>query len=641
MVDKYILTKALQIRRSEELLLEEYRKGSIRGTIHTCIGQEIFPVLLADQTEDYFWFSNHRGHGHYIAKTNDFEGLFAEILGKENSVAHGVGGSQHLSNKNFLSNGIQGGQAAIAAGYSSNINKSKQYKSLMFIGDGTLGAGPIYEAWNMASLYNSKVIYVLEDNEIAQSTPAINTFSGDIKKRVEGFGLKYLETSDKSIEEMKIAIKEAVGSSSQGTPTLIHLHTKRLSSHSKSDDNRSPEYIKKLSEDDLLNVHLKKEDISYDQKEIKKVEKIFEKVSNSNDLVFSIDNSIQFTHELIENINPAEDQLFRDNINNALKGLLSENPENIIIGEDIVDDPYNSGLTYGGSFKVTKGLSTLFPGQVLSAPISESGLTGFGTGLSLRNNTTVIEIMFADFLSQNIDQIFHQVSKIPSIYGIEIPLNTIIRTAAFAGNGYGPTHSSSMDNFFLGLPNTIVCIPNLFVDYKLFIEIQKLTKKPMIILEPKKLYSKIMNPKIYDEYKIIKSENNYSNILITPKNFKPSVTVFTYGPQVDNVLSHLEDLALNHEIFLNVFIPSIVSPNSLDLLEESLHTTDGKLIIIEESINGFGVGAYWLSRINKELRIKKFHHLFPKDWIPSGKHEDEVLASKEKMIESIRGLDNE
>ena len=89
---------------------------------------------------------------------------------------------------------------------------------------------------------------------------------------------------------------------------------------------------------------------------------------------------------------------------------LAENPENIIIGEDIVDDPYNSGLTYGGSFKVTKGLSTLFPGQVLSAPISESGLTGFGTGLSLRNNTTVIEIMFADFLSQNIDQIFHQVS---------------------------------------------------------------------------------------------------------------------------------------------------------------------------------------------------------------------------------------
>ena len=136
-------------------------------------------------------------------------------------------------------------------------------------------------------------------------------------------------------------------------------------------------------------------------------------------------------------------------------------------------------------------------------------------------------------------------------------------------------------------------------------------------------------------------KTNYSNILITPKNFKPSVTVFTYGPQVDNVLSHLEDLALNHEIFLNVFIPSIVSPNSLDLLEESLHTTDGKLIIIEESINGFGVGAYWLSRINKELRIKKFHHLFPKDWIPSGKHEDEVLASKEKMIESIRGLDNE
>ena len=89
----------------------------------------------------------------------------------------------------------------------------------------------------------------------------------------------------------------------------------------------------------------------------------------------------------------------------------------------------------------------MFPGQVLSAPISESGLTGFGTGLSLRNNTTVIEIMFADFLSQILIKFFIKYQKY-QVYGIEIPLNTIIRTAAFAGNGYGPTHSSSMDNFF-------------------------------------------------------------------------------------------------------------------------------------------------------------------------------------------------
>ena len=93
-------------------------------------------------------------------------------------------------------------------------------------------------------------------------------------------------------------------------------------------------------------------------------------------------------------------------------------------------------------------------------PISESGFTGFGTGLSLRNQYVIIEIMFADFLSQNFDQIFHQITKIPTIYGSYINLPVLIRTAGFAGNGYGPTHSSSMENIFFGLPNLDIFSPS-------------------------------------------------------------------------------------------------------------------------------------------------------------------------------------
>ena len=96
MDEKSILQKALKIRRFEELVLEEYKKGKIFGTVHTCIGQEVFPVILNEFTSDYFWFSNHRGHGHYLSKTNDFEGLFAEIFNKEGGIAKGFGGSQHL-----------------------------------------------------------------------------------------------------------------------------------------------------------------------------------------------------------------------------------------------------------------------------------------------------------------------------------------------------------------------------------------------------------------------------------------------------------------------------------------------------------------------------------------------------------------
>ena len=77
------LQRALQVRYFEERLLEEYKKGQIHGTVHTCIGQEVFPCILSEYTKDYHWFSNHRGHGHYLAKTKDFKGLAAEILLKE------------------------------------------------------------------------------------------------------------------------------------------------------------------------------------------------------------------------------------------------------------------------------------------------------------------------------------------------------------------------------------------------------------------------------------------------------------------------------------------------------------------------------------------------------------------------------
>ena len=90
--EKSILQKALKIRRFEELVLEEYKKGKIFGTVHTCIGQEVFPVILNEFTPDYFWFSNHRGHGHYLSKTNDFDGLFAEIFNKEGGIARDLEG---------------------------------------------------------------------------------------------------------------------------------------------------------------------------------------------------------------------------------------------------------------------------------------------------------------------------------------------------------------------------------------------------------------------------------------------------------------------------------------------------------------------------------------------------------------------
>ena len=133
--------------------------------------------------------TNHIGHGHYISKTGDIKGLVAELLGKEIGCSGGMGGSQHLYNKNFLSNGIQGGMVPIACGIAKYYKLQKQKNiSVAFIGDGTLGEGIIYETFNIAAKKEYPLLIVLESNGMAQSTSTEQTFSGDMQKRIEGFG---------------------------------------------------------------------------------------------------------------------------------------------------------------------------------------------------------------------------------------------------------------------------------------------------------------------------------------------------------------------------------------------------------------------------------------------------------------------
>ncbi|MGC9320511.1 MAG: thiamine pyrophosphate-dependent enzyme, partial [Armatimonadota bacterium] len=109
--------KALLIRRLEEKLLQLFREGHLHGTVHTCIGQEWSGIAVAEALEDQdLVFSNHRGHGHFIACGGDPGRLLAEIMGRESGVCSGIGGSQHLCDDGFISNGIQGGLVPIAAG---------------------------------------------------------------------------------------------------------------------------------------------------------------------------------------------------------------------------------------------------------------------------------------------------------------------------------------------------------------------------------------------------------------------------------------------------------------------------------------------------------------------------------------------
>ena len=626
---KKILQKSLQIRYFEERLLEEYKKGLIHGTVHTCIGQEIFPCILAEYTKDYFWFSNHRGHGHYIAKTDDFRGLASEILLKENAIAGGIGGSQHLKNINFISNGIQGGQTGIATGYSSQLLNNEEYASVMFLGDGTLGAGHIYEAFNLAGIYNSKIIFVLEDNKIAQSTPSSRTFNGNIKGIVEGYNIDYVNCDSNSIQSMIDAVEFA--SINRKGPVFIHLNTQRLSSHSKSDDNRKNEDIETLQKSDILNSELNNGNLSYESEYIQNIETLFDEIINSENLQYI--KPIKQNIEIEINTDfPKNSDRFSDHINKSLHNFMENNSNSLLLGEDIEDDPFNSGKIYGGAFKVTKGLSTKFPERVFSMPISESGFTGFGTGLSLRDQYVIIEIMFADFLSQNFDQIFHQITKIPTIYGSYINLPVLIRSAGFAGNGYGPTHSSSMENIFFGLPNLDIFVPNLFFDYENILKYFQVSKSPILLIEPKTLYTKKMSPEIYSEYSLINIDYITT---IEPKNRNPMCTIFAYGPEFDLIVTNLEYLAKEYEIYVNVISPVKVNEVKTEVISALLNKSGSRLLNLNQSALNSNIGNHWIAEVLKNEQINYYNSNEIVDWIPTGRSEKNVLLNREKLVQML------
>jgi TPP-dependent pyruvate/acetoin dehydrogenase alpha subunit len=246
------------IRRFEESLLGLFERGLLNGTTHACIGQEADAVAIMEHLgDDDHVFSNHRCHGHFLARTGDALGLMAEIMGKPEGVCGGIGGSQHLCAPGFMSNGIQGGIVPNATG----IALAKQLEggagvSVVFIGDGTLGEGATYEALNLASLWKLPLVVVLEDNEWAQSTPSSANLAGSMRDRFAAFGFAVLEVDSTDVEKIDAVAERALtrGRRQEG-PVAIIIHTYRLCHHSKNDDNRPADEVAARWDLDPIEIH--------------------------------------------------------------------------------------------------------------------------------------------------------------------------------------------------------------------------------------------------------------------------------------------------------------------------------------------------------------------------------------------------
>jgi 2-oxoisovalerate dehydrogenase E1 component len=620
---------AILIREVEQRLLELFAAGKLFGTVHTCIGQELVGVAVAQAlAEGDLIFSNHRCHGHFLARTGNVEGLIAEIMGKSTGVCGGRGGSQHLCErtKGFFSSGIQGGILPIAAGLAMSLElRATQDIAVVFIGDGTLGEGVVYETLNIISKWELPLLVVLENNGYAQSTSQGQTLAGDIASRASAFNLPFRQTSTWEPETLQDHVIECAGYVRQRRrPFLLQADTYRLMAHSKGDDDRDPAEVNSFWKKDPIQLFLDDNPESASRSQHAAKARVDQAVACALDAPFAKASSKE-----LDPLPPKKLQwkqaptLAGDrvvvSIREALRRNMQRDSRIILLGEDI-ESPY------GGAFKITKGLSDEFPSRVRNTPISEASIIGLGNGLALAGFLPVCEIMFGDFLTLAADQLINHSSKFRYMYNDQVTVPLIVRTPMGGRRGYGPTHSQSLEKHFLGLPDTKVLATHQRYDPgELYDKVFATVDRPHIVIENKLSYASRLDAPVKAGFTLEHSDEQFPTTRLRPAE-NPEVTVFCYGGMLPYVEEAMAAAFEEFEIVTELICPSQLYPLNLSAVIESLGHSH-RLLIVEEGSSFAALGA--------EL-IAQLHEL-----APGLAHYSKRLGPPEQPIPSCAILENE
>jgi pyruvate dehydrogenase E1 component alpha subunit len=245
----------LKIRVFEEHVNALYLSAKMPGLAHLYTGEEAVAVGVCEalRREDFIT-STHRGHGHCLAKGASIDRMFAELLGKEAGYCRGKGGSMHIADQetgNLGANAIVGGSAALATGaaMSSKMQGTNQV-TVCFFGDGALGQGVLYEAMNMASLWNLPIIYVCENNMYNEYTHYSETTAGEMSARPKAFGIYTEEVDGQNIHAVYATAQRLVERARRGEgPAFMLCNTYRYHGHHVGDIQRS--YYRSKEEEQL------------------------------------------------------------------------------------------------------------------------------------------------------------------------------------------------------------------------------------------------------------------------------------------------------------------------------------------------------------------------------------------------------
>jgi 2-oxoisovalerate dehydrogenase E1 component len=592
-----LFEKAFLIRSVEKRLLDLFAQGKLFGTVHTCIGQEWTGVSVAAALEPGdLVFTNHRGHGHYLARTDDVDGLIAEVMGKQTGMCGGKGGSQHMCAQGVFSNGIQGGIVPVAAGMAlAQKLRGENHLTVAFIGDGTLGEGTLYEALNFASIWQLPLLVLIENNYYAQSTSQRTTLAGDICDRAAAFGIETAHADIWDLPNLLQTVSSAISQvRSECKPMFVRVDCYRLMAHSKGDDDRSRDEVRSFDAKDPLTIFRRDHADEAAAMDAVIATRIDGAVARADAAAYTAAEApaaspvkpVQWTATTI-----AESDRMVNLIHASLHRNFTRDPQLVMIGEDIAGP-------YGGAFKVTKNLSIEFPGRVRNTPISEAAIIGLGNGLALHGMKPICEIMFGDFLTLCADQFINHAAKFRYMYNGQVRIPLVIRTPMGGRRGYGPTHSQSIEKQFIGVPDTMVLALHHRIDPGMIYDrLLANVDRPTIVIENKLLYGQKISAQAPVGFVYENSEENFPTTRLRPQAV-PDLTIFCYGGMLIEAEKAAEHLFDEHEIVAEIICPVQLYPLNPQPLIDSLKET-GKLLVVEEGAAFAALGAEVIAQVNE------------------------------------------
>lgn len=567
------------------------------------IGQEAIAVgLTMALEEDEYILPMHRNLGVFTSRKMPFDRLFAQWQGTMMGYTKGRDRSFHFgTNEHHIVGMIShlGPQNGVADGIAlASLLKKEKKITAVFNGDGGTSEGDFHEAINVAAVWDLPVIFVIENNGYGLSTPSVEQFrcKSFVDKAI-GYGIEGIQVDGNNILEVYDTVTSLASSMRKNPrPILLECITFRMRGHEEASGTK---YVPK----ELMETWAKKDPVeNYEQYLItegvidkkyieslrKKIKKqiedglavAFEETHPAASTALELsDMYAPFTQKIIDPVSEKKsEKRFIDAITDGLQQSMERYDNLVLMGQDIAE--------YGGAFKITDGFVKQFGKErVRNTPICESAILGAGLGLSIKNMKAMVEMQFADFVSEGMTQIVNNLAKAHWRWGQ--PADVVVRMPTGAGTAAGPFHSQSNEAWFFHTPGLKIVYPSNPYDAKGLLCAALEDPNPYLFFEHKVLYRSVKDV-IPDDYYTVEVGKAK---LVSEGN---DLSIITYGmgvhwaKEILNTMPHVKADVLDLRTLL---------PWDKDAVEQTAKKTNRVLILHEDTLTG-GIGgeiAAWVS----------------------------------------------